>query len=269
MSEPSLQLSAVPVALLDEGLTGTRLRGAGEQPDAVWRAKLHDDEGRVWRGIGPSPAALAGAWVPAKSSTGELAAHASLRPIQVEVRVELPDGRALARAVTRRLLTDDVRVRRWRDDLVASLYRPGGDGPFPAVVLDATAVAAATDGESEGDGSVVAIGALAGALLASRGVLVLVVGPPPRGQDGASVDALKLGVERLAALPAAGEGATPRVLSVPPATADAAALVAGTFVPVPPGVGVRGAGAGPEPAAARAAAWDALLTAVGARPRSI
>ncbi|WP_354697443.1 hypothetical protein DSM112329_03070 [Paraconexibacter sp. AEG42_29] len=258
MSEPTLQLSAAPVALFDDGLTGTRLRGAGEQPDAVWRAKVHDDEGRVWRAIADSPGALSRAWVPAKSSTGELAAHASLRPVAVEVRVELPDGRALARTVTRSFVGDGVRVRRWRDDLAASLYLPAGEGPFPAAVLDATEGAEA-----------VAVGALAGALLASRGVLSLVVAPPARYAPGAGRAALALAVERVAALPAAADaGGRVPVAAIPPATTDAGTLEAGTFVPVPPGVGVRGAGAGPEAAAARAAAWDALLAALGATPRA-
>jgi hypothetical protein len=256
VSEPALQLSAVPDALLDDGLTGTRLRGAGAQPDAVWRAKHHDDDGRVWRAIAPTPVALAGAWVPAKSSTGELAALASLRPVEVEVRVELPDGRALARTVTRRLLADGVRVRRWRDDVLATLYRPTGEGPFRGAVLDATA------GPER-----LAVAAPAAALLASRGVLCLVVAPPGRSRDGAARAALERGAELLAGLPAAGEGA-PVELDVPAAAADLAELPSAAVVPVPPGIGVRGSGAGPERAAARATAWDALLDALGATPRA-
>jgi hypothetical protein len=256
VSDSALQLSAAPVALIDEGLSGARLRGGGSQPDAVWRAKLRDDDGRVWRAIAADPASLAAAWVPAKSSTGHLAALASLRPVEIELRVELPDGRAVSRTVTRRLVADGVRVRRWRDDLVATLYRPAGDGPHPAVVLDAT-----------GGGEAVAVATLAGALLASRGVLGLAVAPPARPRDGTPAEALERARERVAALPGAGEGGV-RTLAVPEAEADVGALEAATFVPVPPGIGVRGAGAGPDAAAARARAWDALLAALGAQPRA-
>lgn len=258
MSDPALQLSATPDALLDDGLTGTRLRGGGPQPDAVWRAKHHDDDGRVWRAIAPSPAALSGAWVPSKSSTGQLASLASLRPVEVEVRVEIPDGRALARTVTRRLLGDGVLVRRWRDGLVATLYRPPGDAPSATVLMDATAGPEVTP-----------VATLAAALLASRGVVVLVVGPPAKAKDGAAEAALTVAAERLALVPGARPAAAPR-LAVPPAISDAAALRAlepATFVPVPPGIGVRGTGAGPEAAAARAEAWDALLAGLGAVAR--
>lgn len=260
MSDSALQLSAAPVALLDEGLAGSRLRGGGSQPDAVWRAKFRDDDTRVWRAIAAGPGSLAGAWVPAKSSTGHLAALASLRPVEIELRVELPDGRAVSRTVSRRLLADGVRVRRWRDDLVAGLYRPPGDGPYAAaVVLDATA-----------GGEAVAVATLAAALLASRGVLVLAVSPPARPRDGTAAEVLQRAQERLAALPGAGDSAV-RCLAVAAAEADAAALDAGepgTFAAVPPGVGVRGAGAGPDAAAARARAWDALLAALGAQARA-
>lgn len=257
MSEPALQLSVTPDALLDEGLAGARLRGAGSQPDAVWRAKLRDDDGRVWRAIASSPAGLAAAWVPAKSSTGHLAALASLRPLEIELRVELPDGRALARTVTRRLLAEGVRVRRWRDGLAATLHRPAADGPRPAVILDATR-----------DADALPAAGPAAALLASRGVIALVVGPPAGPRGGTPEEALDHAAERLALVPGV-PAAVPR-LAVAPAESSAeaiAALVPGTFVPVPPGVGVRGAGAGPEAARAREQAWDALLAALGAAAR--
>lgn len=251
MSDSALQLSAAPVALLDEGLAGARLRGAGPQPDAIWRAKFRDDDTRVWRAIAASPEALAGAWVPAKASTGHLAALVSLRPVEVELRVELPDGRAMSRTVTRRLLADGVKVRRWKDGLVATLNRPAGDGPWPAVVLDATSGPDA-----------VAVAALAGALLASRGVLNVAVAPPARPKDGSAADVLARAGELLTALPAGGP---PLVVAVAAPEADVTGD--GLVAPVPPGVGVRGAGAGPEAAAARATAWDALLAAAGAIPR--
>lgn len=252
MSDSALQLSATPLALLDEGVSGARLRGAGPQPDALWRAKLRDDDSRVWRAVASSPEALAGAWVPAKSSTGHLAALVSLRPVEIELRVELPDGRALSRTLTRRLLADGVRVRRWKDGLSATLYRPAGEGPWPAVVLDATSGPDA-----------VAVAALAGALLASRGVLNVAVAPPARPKDGTADEVLARAAALLEALPAAG--GPPRVVPVAPPEVDVREL--GLVAAVPPGVGVRGAGAGPEAAAARAAAWDALLAAVGATPR--
>lgn len=259
MSEPALQLSATPDALIDEGLAGTRLRGAGAQPDAVWRAKHHDDDGRVWRAIAPSAAALSAAWVPAKSSTGHLAALVSLRPVEIEVRVELPDGRALARTVTRRLLAEGTIARRWRGDgLAATLYRPPGDQPRPTVLLDATHDAEALAGAT-----------LAAALLASRGVIALVVGPPARPKDGPPDAARERATERLALVPGA-DATGIRTLAVPSAESDADALdtlAPATFAPVPPGIGVRGTGAGPEAAAARAAAWDALLAALGATAR--
>ncbi|MCW3039071.1 MAG: hypothetical protein JWM31_976, partial [Solirubrobacterales bacterium] len=170
MSDPALQLSCVPDGLLDDGLAGARLRGAGEQPDAVWRAKYRDDDTRVWRALAPTPAALSGGWVPAKSSTGQLAALVSLRPVEIELRVELPDGRALARTVTRRLLAEGTLVRRWKDGLAATLYRPPGDATRPTVLLDATP-----------DAELVPVATLAAALLASHGAVVLVVLPPARG----------------------------------------------------------------------------------------
>jgi len=82
-----------------------------------------------------------------------------------------------------------------------------------------------------------AAAALAGPLLASRGVLVLTV---LKGDVAAAR-------ERLAVVPAAA-GAEPRVLA---------------GVPLAPGVPARDG----DPAA-RAAAWDALLGGLGARPRA-
>lgn len=217
---------AGPADLPIDAPLALRVRGAG--PDAVltWRARVRDDDDRVWRACAPSAAQLDGAWEPAKTPPAPHAALQSLRPVRVEVRAEADDGRAATRTVTRRLLADGVRVRRWRGDIAASLFLPAEALPT-AVLLDATAVAdpsAAT---------------LAAAVLASRGVLTLVV-PAPRTADAGLVGAA---VARLAAVPGAAA----------PQTVDARA------VPLPPGVPAV-APVDPEP-------WDALLAGLGARPR--
>lgn len=141
------------------------------------------------------------------------------------MRAEAPDGRAAARAFTRLLLADGVRVRRWRDPLAATLFLPA-ERRFPgALLLDATDAAA---------GSAPALVApLAAALLASRGVLTLVV-PPNRAGDAA------------AALPLLAQVARGEVDVVAP--------------PLPPGI--------PGLAQADAADWDALLARLGALPRT-
>jgi len=194
-------------------------RGAGGAP-LTWRARLRDDDGRVWRAEAERPEDLAGAWAPAKRpAPGPVAALRSLRPVRVDVRAEAADGQSAARTVTRRLVAEGVRRRRWRDGgLAATLHLPPGD-PASVAVLD---------------GGDPAVASLAAALLASRGVLVLQV-----------TDGLPLARERLAAVPAAA-GAPPHV-------------VPGDGV-LPPGV--------PATTGADPAAWDALLAALGATPRS-
>lgn len=137
----------------------------------------------------------------------------------VDLRVEAPDGRSAVRELRRSLLADGVRPRRWRDGVAATMLRPAGDATA-TLLIDAT-----TDQEPTG---------VAGALLASRGVLVLTV-----------TEALDLARERLALIPGAGKD----VLVLPAA-----------HVPPPPGVPARGAGD-------RGPAWDALLVALEAQPR--
>jgi hypothetical protein len=259
--------------LLDEPLL---LSAAGE--DLFWRARYRDDDSRVWRARADRAEDLLAALEPAKPSSGPIAALQSLRPVQIDVRVEAPDGRAAGRAVTRLLVADGVRVRRWRDGgLNATLLLPAGDEPRATVILDGTA------GEHEA-----VVAGLAGPLLASRGVLVLSV-------SGGSVEAAR---ERLAAVPGASEAvllvatdpvAEARAEAAPVAEAGAEAEAeagagaeaeaegaspephagpappAGDALVLPPGVGTRGERDGA--AAARAAAWDALLDRLGAVSR--
>jgi hypothetical protein len=234
--------------LLDDPLE-FRVRGAGPSEDMVWRARLRDDDGRVWRSRAPSAEGLAVAWVPAKETTGPLPALQSLRPVRIDVRVESPDGRTAARTFTRRFSDEGVRVRRWRDGLAATLHLPAGDEPCATVLLDATA------GPEQ-----IAVAGLAAPLLASRGALVLTL---PPGRSGEPADALLAARELLAAVP--GASATPELLPVLDPFAAAAGVDPGAAVVLPPGVGARDSQAA---AAARAVAWDALLARLNARPRT-
>jgi hypothetical protein len=228
VARAGLEIRGPASAPLDEPLA-LSARGAGEAAGAlVWRARLHDDDGRVWRASADRSEALDERWSPAKASTGAVAALGSLRPVAVDARVEAGDGRAAARSLTRRIVDEGVRMRRWRAPVAATLCLPrAGEEPCATVLLDATA-----GGDEAG------AAAVAGALLAGRGALVLVV-PAARG-DGAGL--LAAAREAIGAVPGAGD---PVVI---------AALV-------PPGVPAAG------DAAARAAAWDALLARLGARAR--
>jgi hypothetical protein len=184
---------------------------------------MRDDDGRVWKASAPLARDLSLAWVPVKEGTGPVAALASLRPVAIDVRAEASDGRSASRTVTRLLVGDGVKVRRWREGgVVATLHLPAGD-PCAVVLLDVA-----------GDGAV-----LAAPLLASRGVIVLVVA---KGLEAAR--------ELLASVPAAA-GHEVQALDDPG---------------IPPGVGVRDS---MGEAAARAEAWDALLARLGARPRDL
>ena len=250
-----LEIRGAGSGLLDDPLL-LNARGAGPDETLLWRARLRDDDGRIWQASAPRADELAAGWVPAKASTGPLAALGSLRPASIEVRVESSDGRAATRTIARLLLAEGVRVRRWRD-LAATLYLPAEPVPTATLLIDATA------GPQQA-----AVAALAAPLLASRGVLVLAVAPGREGAPAAA--ALPAARERLAAEPAAAGAVTelaPRdpfadaVDAAAPAEVPAAALV------LPPGVGARDAG-GPPGAAVRAAAWDALLVQLGARPRA-
>jgi hypothetical protein len=135
-------------------------------------------------------------WVPAKEGTGAIAALRSLRPVAIEVRAEAADGRAAARTLTRRFAADGVRARRWRDGLAATLHAPADAVACATLVIDATA----------GD-TPLTVATLAAPLLASRGVLVLVVGPAGGRAAGAQTGPGQLATarERLATLPAAGD----------------------------------------------------------------
>jgi hypothetical protein len=222
--------------LLDEPLL---LSAAGD--GLRWRARYRDDDLRVWRAAAGRAEELLTGFLPSKPSTGPIAALASLRPVQIDVRVEAPDGRAAGRAVTRLLVAPGVRLRRWRFGGLAGVLH-----------LPATAPACATlvvDGSGGANEAVVA--GLAGPLLASRGALVLCV----------TAGSLDEAIERLADVPGAEEpvaAAAADPLSGAPAPAS---------VPLPPGVGVSGEPDGGAPA--RTAAWDALLAGLGATPRLI
>jgi hypothetical protein len=136
-----------------------------------------------------------------------VAALQSLRPVRVDLRVEAGDGRAAARSVTREILGEAVRVRRWG---AARLFLPAGEACATVVIEAADAIAPA--------------------LLASRGALVLALA-------SGSVEEAR---ERLAAVPGAAE----------PITVEAV---------LPPNLGGS--------SDADAVAWDALIARLGARPR--
>jgi hypothetical protein len=244
----AIEIQGPVSGLFDDPLT-LRARGAGAANGLVWRARLRDDDDRVWRSRAPTAEDLAVAWVPAKETTGPVAALQSLRPVRVDVRVESPDGRAAARTFTRRFTDDGVRVRRWRDGVAATLHLPAGDEPCATVLLDATA------GAPE-----LAVAALAAPLLASRGALVLTLPPARRGAPADEL--LAAARDLLASVPGA---ASPQVLPALDPLATPAAVEPGRAVGLPPGVGVRDSQAA---ATARARAWDALLAHLSARPRT-
>jgi hypothetical protein len=247
-AEPvQLEIRGVTAGLLDDPLA-LSVRGAGNE-GVLWRARYRDDDFRVWRASAARPEDLTVAWRPSKPSTGPIASLQSLRPVRIDVRVESPDGRAAGRAITRRLVADGVRVRRWRDGLLATLYLPAGNPPCATVLVDSTA------GPLEA-----AVAGLAAPLLASRGVLVLALGPG----RGEAAEALPIARERLAAVPGAS---APVELAATAGAVPGMPDAAATLV-LPPGVGAREEGEDDGAAArARAAAWDALLARLGARPR--
>src|SRR4051812_27720540 len=172
-----LEIRGVSAGLLDEPFD-LQVRGAAPGEELLWRARYRDDDLRVWRAAAPTALELSAAWKPAKPSTGPVAALGSLRPVKIDVRVEAPDGRAAARTITRAILREGVRVRRWRD-LGATLYIPDGEPEDTTVVV----------GETH---------PTVGPLLASRGSLLLAVST---GTEAA--------LERLATVPGA---TTPTVI---------------------------------------------------------
>jgi hypothetical protein len=246
----ALEIRGAATGLLDDPLL-LRVRGGAGDQGVLWRARYRDDHARVWRATATRSQDLAEAWAPAKAGgTGTtLAALQSLRGVSIDVRVEIPDGRAANRTLTRRLLGEGVRVRRWRDGLAASLYLPVVEQPC------ATVVVAATAGSQQ-----LVVATLAAALLSSRGVLALVVALPKPPKSLA--DVLTLAVERLALMPRASKSI--EVLSVRDPFAGVAASEPRGELVLPPGVGARGLA---DNAVARALAWDGLLARLGAVPR--
>jgi hypothetical protein len=199
-----LEISGPDNALLDEPFA-LRARGAGPDAHVVWHARLRDDDGLVFRARADRAEDLPAAW----RGKAEQAALGSLRPLRIDVRAEAADGQAASRTITRRLLGDGVRIRRWRDDVRATLYLPADEEPVATVLVTGDPAAAAV------------------ALMASRGVLVLVL---PGGDLAAAR-------ERLAAVP----GAT------------TATILEGPAVPIPPGA----------PGGSRAA-WETHLAELSA-----
>jgi len=229
-----LDIRGASPGLLDDPLL---LEVGGAPPNAAltWRARVRDDDGFVWRAAAPTSEGLLPNWVPAKPTAGPVMALRSLRAVDVDVRVEGTDGAASSRTITRRLLDEGVRARRWKGEVEGTLFLPAGDA-LAALVLDARPAPPEPS-------PLLAAAPLAAALLASRGVLAFVL-TGGRGNPAAAA------LERLAQVPGA-----------PPVDHVTPALEAG----VPPGVGYRGESA-PD-ADVRALAWDALLQRLGARPR--
>jgi hypothetical protein len=237
-----LDIRGASPGLLDDPLL---LEVGGAPPNAAltWRGRLRDDDGFVWRTAAPTPEGLLPNWVPAKPTAGPLMALRSLRPVDVDVRVEATDGAASSRTITRKLIGDGVRARRWKDGIEGTLYLPDGEA-LAAHVIDARPAANPEDPDVD---AVLAGAPLAAALLASRGVLTFVL-------TGGKGDPAEAALERLAQIPGAPEIADRRTTP---------ALEIG----VPPGVGYRGETA--ANADVRALAWDALLARLGARPRRV
>jgi hypothetical protein len=167
-----LELRGAAPGLLDDPLL-LEVGGAAPGSALLWRARIRDDDGLVWRGEGTAVDALR--W---SAKAGEAAALRSLRPVELEVRVEGDDG-AATRTLTRTIVADGVKLRRWRDGVVGRLF-------LPATPPAATVFAATEEPHT----------AVAAALLASRGVRVFVAtsGDPsalPFG-DARALDTLPL-----------------------------------------------------------------------------
>ncbi len=253
-----LDIRGASPGLLDDPLL-LEVGGAAPNATLIWRGRFRDDDGFVWRAAAPTPEGLLTAWVPAKPTAGPVAALRSLRAVDVDVRVEGTDGAASNRTITRRLMDDGVRARRWKDAVAGTLYLPTQTATA-TLLIDAREPKTATAQPATPDtaGAVAAPPAiaepataagldaapLAAALLASRGVLAFVL---TSGKE----DALALARERLAQVP----GAPERVETLSAAE-----------VGVPPGVGFRGEDQ--RAAQARGATWDALLQRLSARPRA-
>ncbi len=253
-----LDIRGASPGLLDDPLL-LEVGGAAPNATLTWRARLRDDDGFVWRAAAPTSEGLLTAWVPAKPTAGPVAALRSLRPVDVDVRVEGTDGAASNRTITRRLMDEGVRARRWKDAVAGTLYLPT-HGATATLTIDAREpkTAAAQPSAPDAAGAVAAPAAiaepataagldaapLAAALLASRGVLVLVL-------TGGKDDPLTAARERLAQVPGAPEHIE---------------MLSAAEIGVPPGVGFRGEDQ--RAAEARGATWDTLLRRLGARPRA-
>ena len=253
-----LDIRGASPGLLDDPLL-LEVGGAAPNAALTWRARLRDDDGFVWRAAAPTSEGLLTAWVPAKPTAGPVAALRSLRTIDTDVRVEGTDGAASNRTITRRLLDEGVRARRWKDAVAGTLYLPAQDATA-TLIIDAREpqTAAAQPSAPDAAGAIAAPPAiaepataagldaapLAAALLASRGVLVLVL-------TGGKDDPLAAARERLAQVP----GAPEQIVTLSAAE-----------VGVPPGVGFRGEDQ--RAAEARGATWDGLLQRLHARPRA-
>ncbi|MTD42999.1 hypothetical protein GKE82_01425 [Conexibacter sp. W3-3-2] len=240
-----LELSGHQVALIDEPLD-VRLRGLGEVAAAfddeddlggvLWRARLRDDDGRVWRAAADAPEHLPAGLAPSKPGTGRVPALGSLHPVRLDVHAEAPDGRGAKRTFERRLLADGVRVRRWKEpQLRGTAFLPPPDAPAAEPLLLDARIDAST-----GELGLLAafVAPLAAAVLASRGRATLVV---------TDLDDLAPALERLAGLRAA-TGA-PRVLRT---------LGAGDVVLLPPGIPVLDEGSAAR--TARRDRWASIVT---------
>ncbi len=149
-----IEIQGPATALADEPLA-LRARGAGPDAGLVWHARMRDDGGLVWRARAGRPEDLTAAW----RGKAAHAALASLRPLRIEVRAESVDGQAGSRTLTRLLVAEGVRIRRWRDGLSATLHLPRGEasatvlvdgvaGPTPALLAShGVAVLALSDGD--------------------------------------------------------------------------------------------------------------------------
>jgi len=241
-----LELTGPQVALVDEPLT-VRLRGLGEDAgdgDVLWRARLRDDDGRVWRASAERPEHLPAGLKPAKSGTGRVPALGSLHPIRLDLHAEAPDGRSAKRTFERRLLGDGARLRRWREPGLRgtlALPAPGTARHERALLVDAR-----VPGGADPDGALVLsafVAPLAIAVLASRGVVALAL---------SEADDLAAALERLAAIP--GLSGEPRVVR---------ALGAGDVPLLPPGIPLLGEGRSAREA--RTDRWWSLAPRTGAR----
>jgi hypothetical protein len=280
-----LDIRGASPGLLDDPLL-LEVGGAPPKATLVWRARLRDDDGFVWRAAAPTPEGLLTAWVPAKPTAGPVAALRSLRPVDVDVRVENTDGAASNRTVTRRLLNDGVRARRWKDAVAGTLYLPATQDATAALVIDAREPKTAQVGRSP-DAADSAPDSPRAGITGAAGSPPHSLGPDTPGAIATSAAIAEPAVEAgLDAAPLAaallasrgvltfvltdGKGdplaaAQERLAQVPGSPARIETLSA-AGVGVPPGVGFRGEDQ--RTAEQRGAAWDTLLQRLGARPRA-